>query len=420
MPLHKLYYDIEMRGVKVDFSRRKELTKKYELRQKETHAQLTNLLGYELNSMSAPQVAVCLFKGLKCPHRAAVDNDTIVALLGNNIKDERRVKILNLILDDRRLRKLLGTYLYASLDFDGRMRTSYRIDGTETGRTSTGILKAPRRMEKIGWAFQTITKSGDFGEDLRSILIPDDGMEFAEIDSSQAEARVVALLANDSETLNLFNSGIDVHSFTASKICGIPIESVGKDSAERFLGKRGRHSYNYDIGKRELMLTINSDAKRFHVDLVISEFKASQILKKLDALMPNVRGVFHKEVERILSETRTLETPFGRKRTFFDRWSDKLKKESYAYLPQSTVADNTKRAMLMFKRARPDIDILIESHDSFLVQYPTNQRDTLLPLLRMCMELPIDFKTCSLSRGTLSIPSEIKIGPNWKDLHGVT
>ena len=71
-------------------------------------------------------------------------------------------------------------------DFDGRMRTTY-FPCLETGRSSTGQQDPPirpsievigddgkKKKKVFGMAFQTITKHGDVGEDIRSMLIPDE------------------------------------------------------------------------------------------------------------------------------------------------------------------------------------------------------------------------------------------------------
>src|SRR4030095_8244642 len=113
-------------------------------------------------------------------------------------------------------------------NYDARMRMS-DCPYLDTGRTSTGQQDPPirptvevidengKKKEKVlGTAFQTMTKHGDIGADIRGMYIPDDChievinnepfhiMEeeiFVQADSAQAEARVVFLLANDDNAL---------------------------------------------------------------------------------------------------------------------------------------------------------------------------------------------------------------------------
>jgi DNA polymerase I-like protein with 3'-5' exonuclease and polymerase domains len=195
---------------------------------------------------------------------------------------------------------------------------------------------------------------------------------------------------------------------------GVGFEYVTSDL--RQVGKRGRHAFNYDVGKHELMLTVNTDLAKMKSDLRISEWRAGQILQAIDEISPNIRKVYHAEVRRILEETRTLITPFGRRRMFFDRWGNELFKEAYSYIPQSTVADHMKASMLRIWRRVPEVRFLVESHDGFLCEIPLDLLHTLCQVIKEELETSIDFSKCSISRPSLRIPCEIQVGFNWKDM----
>jgi DNA polymerase I-like protein with 3'-5' exonuclease and polymerase domains len=97
---------------------------------------------------------------------------------------------MELILLIRRFKIARKKYFGARVDYDGRMKTVYTIAGTETGRSNTKILKPPVRPEKMGIPFQTITKHGDIGTEIRQMFVADDGFVIVETDMSQAEARM--------------------------------------------------------------------------------------------------------------------------------------------------------------------------------------------------------------------------------------
>jgi len=423
--LHNAYRDLEQVGLLLDVGRNKELKKKYRAELKETQERLNEAVGRSVNVASPKQMHQLLYRDMDLPLRKDTSEDTIVALQNNICKDEAQKCILSDILVIRRIRKTLGTYLDARPDYDGRMRTSYRIVGTETGRTSTTLLKAPVRPHKIGLAFQTMTKHGDTGSDLRSQFIADEGYVFVEIDSSQAEARVVALLANDLELLNLFDT-TDVHKLTSSWIFNCTTEKVTYEL--RFVGKTTRHAGNYGMGKARLMQIINTDAKRFNIAIQVSEWKAGQILDAFHKFSPKIRQVFHTEVVQALRDNdRTLVNPFGRRRQFFGRFDHELEKEAFAQIPQSTITDNTKRALLDIRdRTCNDVRIwgsfsgttgvCVEAHDALVALVKETEIDTYLGYAIPAFEAPIDFSQCTLPRGTISIPCEVKVGRNYKDL----
>lgn len=428
MRLHDVYMKMESRGLNADKDRKKELIDKYTKLAIEGQKKLNEIIGYEINIKSPKQVAKALFQDLKLPLRASTDEDTIVGLLGNHATDGRKEKFLSGVLDQRRYSKTLSTYLTILPDYDGKIRTSYRIAGTETGRTSTSNLEPPlrptffmgkRKKDKkdvkkaLGFASQTATKHGDIGADFRSIFVPDPGHVFLEVDLSQAEARIVALLSNDDELLRLFDTK-DVHSLTASWFFNVSIENITKEM--RFIGKTGRHAGAYDAGKRRLMMTINSDARRFGINTSVSEWKAGQILETFHKFSPNIRGVFHRDIIAALTNNnRVLIGPYGGRRQFLNRWGDGLFKEAFAHIPQHTVSEKTHKAMIELND-NYDLDMLLESHDALLFQVLENEVDDVVKTVKPIFEEEIDFSNCSLPRGKLKIPVEFQIGYNYKDL----
>ena len=81
------------------------------------------------------------------------------------------------ILKIRELTKRLGT-LRTDIDSDSRIRTSYNIGGTTTGRLSL-------RLSDFG----TGTNLQNIEPRLRRIFVADPGLKFANIDLEQADAR---------------------------------------------------------------------------------------------------------------------------------------------------------------------------------------------------------------------------------------
>lgn len=425
MKLHNFYKDMEEVGLKTDNVRRKELIEEYNKKIEQSQLELNQVAGWDVNASSPKQIALLLYRQFKLPQRKGVDEDTLVALAANSTKFPDQKQAIELILRIRRLRKSKGTYFEAKPDYDGRMRTSIRICGTETGRTSNSILKQPIRPEKIGLAFQTMTKHGEIGAELRSYFMADPGYSFVEMDLSQAEARIVALLGNDEKTLKLFADRADIHKLTSSWIFGGAPEKITYEL--RFIGKTTRHAGNYDMGKRRLMQIVNTDAKKFNIGISISEWRAGQILDKFHSFCPSIRRVFHTGVREALeTNDRVLVTPFGRYRKFFDRWGDDLFREAYSHIPQATVPDHLRRAGLRaLERFREDkitprfiggkTPFAIEAHDAFLGLVPTEYVGRYVEILNEEMNRPIDFTNCTLSRGLLVIPAEAKIGRNYKE-----
>lgn len=449
MKLHQVYLDIERVGFNYDQQARAFLKAKYQNQHDMIQFRLSEALpdfqikgkkcheGHKVNVAAHKQMTSLIFGHLQLPNRnrfgkSSANEDVIVGLLNNVVKDERRRSILLDISEDRRVRKTLGTYVLAKPDYDGRIRGTYRITGTETGRTSTAILKPPLRPNKSGHAFQTLTKHGSIGADIRTLYIPDEGFVFIQIDLSQAEPRIVAVLSNDEPLQRAFESGkVDIHRRTAALVLDMTpnldlsenwneiADTIGKDSGERFLGKKSRNGGNYDMGKGELALNIASDAKRFGINVSVSEWRAGKMIENFHRESPNIRGVFHKEVQEAINSNRVLINPYGRIRTFYERLEKKTYGEGYATIPQSTVADHVKNAILKTRAVMPDFKkmLLGEAHDALLMQFPKGEAKDRAKIVKDFLETPIDFSLCTLKRGMLKIPADVEIGEkNYKEM----
>lgn len=423
MKLHKAYLDMDRIGFPIDEDERWELINKYVRRSVELEKELQDLVGHYVNFKSPKQISELLYNEFKIPKRAGTGEQVITSLLGNVLKPGKHnteIRVCEIILDGRRVDKTLG-YLKASPDYDGRMKTTIRICGTENFRTSTNILDPPIRPEKMGWAMQTVSKHGDIGNDLRSILVADRGYVIVNIDQGQAEARVCSLLADDEETLKSYDTG-DKHALTASKFFGGTEQAyskkvLGYECPERFVGKTLRHAYHLDIGKREAMINVNTDARKYKIPIRISEWRAGECLKILAQDTPKIKTVFHDTIQKLLRRDRRLVGTYGASRYFYDDEGRDLYKGAYSFIPQQTVSDKTKQVMLKVRDNLWDVKIVLETHDSltFMIKDDSNLKDKILEIQSYFLE-PIDFSNCSIPRRPLVIPCDVEIGYNYKEL----
>lgn len=465
MKLPDMYWDIENQGFRIDYTMRDELLHKYIEWDERLRYELFNLVGVEVNCNSPKQIATLLFDNFKLPVKHGTGEEEITALLNSpQVKDPVHRRVMELVLEDRRVRKSISTYLMALPDFDGRMKTTYFL-GLDTGRTATGQQDPPQRPtvevinedgkkknKPLGIAFQTMTKHGDIGADIRGMYIPDEilyspseleyrnfckanGIEiqddeelFVQADSSQAEARVVWLLADDEEALKLVDE-IDYHALTATWFFGgtesdYSKKVLGYEHPIRFAGKTLRHAGHLGAGKRRAAISVNTDARKFKIPILITEGIADRALKIFHSKQPKIQGVFQFKVAEIVKATRTLIAPVpygidsrvGGRRVFYERYGDELLRQAFSYIPQRAVSDNTKAAGLRIRERIPGIKIVMESHDALLFSIRKSKLIPYCTIIREEMERPIDFTHCSISRRPLSIPCDIEIGKNYRDL----
>lgn len=441
MKKHKFYLKMENNGFAVDFARKAELSTRYTAMQLETHNKLVSKLGHEINVKSPPQMFELLYKEMKFKGRklAPTSEDAIVALMGSHCKGKDgndKKEILETILEERRIRDQRSRYISFIPDYDSRCKTSFNISATETCRSSTSGLKKPIRPKKVGLAFHTISKHGRLAKDIRSMFIPDKGKVFIQADSSQAEARVVAVLCEDYELLAAFDK-IDIHRRTAGLIFGYVndliltdtkiniVDYLEKDGPERFCGKKTRHAGNYDMKKRRFMTEFNTDAQKFNIPMTISEWRGGQMLELFHAASPKIKGVFHRDIKNALDSTRVLIDPFGGVRQFCGRMDESLYQEGYANIPQRTVAHLVQGAALKIDdELNGDLKFmwLSENHDSLTMQVPAANWEPYGRLMLKHMQEPVDFSTyCTLKRDyKLVIPAELEMSDtNYGDFRKV-
>lgn len=425
MPRHKFYSAMQNTGFRVNLEKQKELSEKYTEMQEVVHARLTSAIGDEINVKSYPGVFNLLYKIMKFKMRKRdpTSEDTIVSLLGTCRKKEQK-EVLKDLLEERRIRDQKSRNINFCPDYDLTCKSAYNIIATETTRSSTGILKKPFRPKKIGLAFHTIAKHGRLAKDIRSMFIPREGMIFVQVDASQAEARVVAVLAEDWKLLEAFDK-VDIHRRTAALMFGytaklelsvdfhdVVVDNLPKDGAERFTGKMIRHAGNYNMGKHRLMNEFNINANKYEIPMEISEWRAGKLLELFHAASPRIKSKFHQDIKDAIDSSRTLIDPFGGVRIFNGRMDDEIYKEAYANIPQRTVAHLVQGAAVRAKeKFNGDAVFLVEAHDALVIEAPKNNWESFARILKEEMEKEVDFNQyCSIKRNyKLKIPADVEI-----------
>lgn len=300
----------------------------------------------------------------------------------------------------RELGKKIGV-LKTEIDPDGRIRTSYNIAGTSTGRFSSSFSE-----------FGTGSNLQNIEESLRSIFISDPGYKFAKCDAKSGESFIVGAiewnLFGDDRYLEACETG-DPHTATA-RICWPNLGWTGdlkrdKDIAEspyyrhytyRFMCKKLGHGSNYG-GMPD---TLATQAKLPRP--VVEQFQPNYFR----AFPAHLR--WHEWVKRQLLTKGYLISLGGRKRWFLGRRNDPSTfREAVAYDPQETLAKIVNSAMLNIWRKRTSI-IIMHDHDALTFMYPEELEDEVIPQIMRGLEYPVQ-----LANGRqLLIPYDCKVGWN--------
>ena len=265
--------------------------------------------------------------------------------------------LIDLFLARRSLGVFLSTFCRMPLDSDLRMRTSFNVAGTETFRFSSSA-----NAFGTGGNLQNLPKGSDtaFNDpfqligttlpNIRKLYIPDPGFVICDADLSRADVQVVAWEAGDSNLKKIFHDNIDLHGENA-KILGCP----------RPLAKAFVHATNYGA-------TVPTLAQACRISRSVAQ-------KMHDAWFEAHPGIkaWHQIIEDSIMRTRMVKNKFGYRRVYFDRIEGILP-QALAWIPQSTVALYINRIWAAWEDTDPNIEILLQCHDSLVFQY---KRDVL-------------------------------------------
>ena len=425
------YVRMERRGIGIDEQERQKLLAYYELKfytYRETIRFKLNEPTF--NPMSGEQNCNLFYKRFKLPTiinkktgQPTSDEEAIDTHCVDNCNDDPfKYLILQLIRGCKKIHKVIEA-LQTVRHPDGRMRCSYDLGGTNTGRSAGKkvsedslyidySLKNPTiKTQDLGHSLQTFGKheffvlGEKFGHDLRNIFVPSNGFIFSEGDLSQAEARVDCVLAKDWDFLPEFDKKPGVHCLTGSWIFECQPGDILKGTEKYHIAKIARHAGERNMYPSRL-------ARMIQRDIVF----CTEVLNRLHNTQPNIRGVFHDEVRKVILEKRFLLSPTGFRRDFFGKVDHEMYNQAISTLPQNIVAKQMQFSIpLLEKRFEGhDVHFVYEGHDSLMAEIRPDFKDEFASNFRSVVERPIDFRNCSLPRDfDLVIPTEIEFGENW-------
>lgn len=227
---------------------------------------------------------------------------------------------------------------------------------------------------------------------IRKMFIPDPGHTIFEVDLKQGDAQVVAWEANDTKLMDLFEAQargelidgkpIDVHSQNAKDIFpDVVLDAKGKAPYQiRQVSKSGVHATNYKGHYVEVAHRLGvkpAQMKNFQYRWFLQHPAIPQ---------------WHNRVEMEIMERGYVMNILGYRKFFFGRPKDEVKK-ALAWGPQSTVALVINRGILNLKRKYPFIHRLLQVHDSFIGQCPTNLFvPSVQDGIKNCFLIPLPYK----------------------------
>ena len=394
IPLSRVLVAMEREGMQVDTVGIRKFSEKLSSDIAILEKDIYSLAGEEFNINSPKQLGVILFErlGLPAKKKTKTGYSTNAEVLEALAED---YPIVSKILEYRTLSKLRSTYcegLLKAVDSDSRVRCTFNQTETRTGRLSS---TEPN--------LQNIPVRTPLGREMRKFFVAREGFVIIDADYSQIELRVLAALSGDKNMIEAFNSGVDIHTVTASKVFGIPPENVTGELRSK--AKAVNFGIVYGIGAFSLAKDIKS-----------TRAEADSFIKSYLALYSSVNDYLNKCITDA-KETGYSVTYFKRRRYLPELSSSNGMLREFGErvarnMPiQGTAADIIKIAMInVFERLKkecPEAHLIMQVHDELMAEAPEKDAETVAKIIKEEMENTVNL-------GVL-FSADTAVGKSWYD-----
>jgi DNA polymerase I-like protein with 3'-5' exonuclease and polymerase domains len=293
-------------------------------------------------------------------------------------------EVPGLILDIRQRSKIKNTYLdkiIPQLDRDSRLRTSFNLHGTTSGRLSSSGKLNMQQLPRDNPAVKGCIKAAK-------------GHKIVAMDLTTAEVYVAAILAKDKALMDVFRSGGNFHSSIAKTVFKLDcdVEDVAEFyTTSRQAAKAVTFGIMYGAGPKKISEQVTKDSGTY-----FSQQEAREVIddyfKSFHALK-NWIDTNH----RFIEQNGFVYSFFGRKRRLPNVKSSDAGIKSHSirsglnFLVQSAASDiNLLGAVDMhadIQASKMKARIFALVHDSILAEVPEEEIDTYSEKLKHWIQL---------------------------------
>ena len=400
MPLVPVLAEMEEAGVTLDTEALRQSSDTLNATLRNLEEEIHTLAGMPFNINSSRQVGTVLFEHLRIEEKVKKTKTGLYST-GEEVLEKLRSKhpIVDKLLDYRRVKKLLSTYIDALPErvdpATGKIHTSFNQTVTSTGRLSSSNPN-----------LQNIPVREELGREIRKAFTADDAESvFFSADYSQIELRIMAHFSGDEHMTDAFRHGADIHAATAAKIFGVAPEEVTSDMRRR--AKTANFGIIYGISAFGL-------AER----LAIPRAEARELIDGYFASYPRIKAYMDASIQTA-TEQGYVETLFGRRMFLPDIRSRNAVVRGYAERGainapiQGTAADIIKIAMIgirrRFRQEHLRSRMILQVHDELNFNVRKEELDVVRQIVREEME----------GAAKLSVPLTVDcgVGRNWLEAH---
>ena len=393
-PIISVLADMERAGIELDSAMLGKFGKRLRERLNELKAQIYDAAGEEFNLGSPAQMATILYGRLGLSTAGLKKGKTGFSTAAGELEKLRDAHpIVNLIMENRELDKLMSTYVEALphlVQADGRIHTSFNQTIAQTGRLSSTNPN-----------LQNIPVRTALGREIRQAFVAPKGRVLVSADYSQIELRVAAALAGDDDMIKTFKDGIDLHAQTAAELYRVDLEDVTKE--QRSASKTINFGVLYGMSAHGLAVATGMDREQ-----------AQGFIDRYFEVRPKLKA-YIEGTKKFAFDNQYTATIFGRRRPCPEiRSANFMIRQGAERMAvnvpiQGTAADIYKLAMIhLAAKLQPSDLLLLQIHDELIVETDEARGNEVAELMRQVMEDAIDIG--------VPLAVDTAVGSNWGEL----
>jgi len=409
MPLVEVLAALEFNGIRIDPDELDRQRIRLAGRIDELRKSIGDAAPHPFNPDSPKQLAAALYNrpdqdppglGLRATKRGKTGPSTDVEVLERLAGDPAvESPVPGLIVEHRRLTKLVNTYLVA-------LKDAVHPDTHRVHASFNQVVAATGRLSSSDPNLQNIPIRTEVGREIRRAFVAEPGNVLVSADYSQIELRLLAHLSGDAGLIEAFKQGADIHVAAAADVFGVAPADVTAE--QRGAAKMVNFGIIYGITAYGLARRLGPDVSREQAQQYINQYKSRypRIDEFLEACIES--AVTRGYVETILGRRRPIPQILERnpqRRALGERMAINS-------VVQGSAADLIKVAMIDLHRALPDrhpeVRMLLQIHDELVFEAPESQAEAVRIFVAERMEHAME----------LAVPLTVQsaFGTTWIDV----
>lgn len=265
---------------------------------------------------------------------------------------------------------------------DGRVHSEFKLHSAVTGRyssSSPNMQNLPARKDATG--------------SIRAMYAAEAGKTIIQLDYSQVELMIFAVMSGDEIWIDAFSSGKDVHALNAEALIGY-YDPKYRTFTKNFI-------YGFIYGSE------GSEVERMAPKELIQQISVVGMMENLASTHPWL-FTYRDKIKAQLDAHHYVSNAFGRRRYFPGTPTKADIRSAFNFPIQSTAADimHMKTPIIHNQLDSRHDKLILQLHDAYYIETDMIRKDTVASLVKSTMETPVH----TPQGHTFNLKADVEIG----------